>query len=284
MSVAAPRGFMARFAPRIHVLLASAAPIGLVIRRGPSKCVATLLWNRDTDEFQLGQWLKGRIYERRSDLSPDGKYFLYFAMNGKWQTEARGSWTAISRAPYLKALALFPKGDCWNGGGLWTGSRMYWLNDGCGHTVMRDTAAVRRDTTYQVTEYYGGECPGVYYPRLIRDGWGLKEAVQVGIWKSKVVFEKPCPGGWILRKVAHAELGAPPGKGCYWDEHELIHPASGQSIACPRWDWAELEGKRLVWADSGTLRAGRLTDQGLTDETVLFDFNGMEFAPIEAPY
>jgi len=63
---------MARFAARIHVLLASDAPVGLVIRRGPSKCVATLLWNRKTDEFQLGQWLKGRIYERRSDLSPDG--------------------------------------------------------------------------------------------------------------------------------------------------------------------------------------------------------------------
>jgi hypothetical protein len=97
---------MAGFAARIHVLLASDAPVGLVIRRSPSKCVATLLWNRMKDEFQLGQWLKGRIYERRSDLSPDGKHFLYFAMNGKWQTEARGSWTAISRAPYLKALAI----------------------------------------------------------------------------------------------------------------------------------------------------------------------------------
>jgi hypothetical protein len=115
---------MARFAARIHVLLASGAPVGLVIRRGPSKSVATLLWNRKNDEFQLGQWLKGRIYERRSDLSPDGKHFLYFAMNGKWQKEAHGSWTAISRAPFLKALAIFPKGDCWNGGGLWTGTHI----------------------------------------------------------------------------------------------------------------------------------------------------------------
>jgi len=124
---------MPHFAPRIHVLLAKTAPIGLVIRRGPSKSVATILWNRTTDEFELGQWLKGRIYERRSDLSPDGKHFLYFAMNGKRQTKARGSWTAISRAPYLKALALFPKGDCWHGGGLWTGDRRYWLNDGQEH-------------------------------------------------------------------------------------------------------------------------------------------------------
>ena len=275
---------MARFAPRIHVLLASAAPLGLVIRRGPSKCVATLLWNRDTDEFQLGQWLKGRIYERRSDLSPDGKHFLYFAMNGKWQTEARGSWTAISRVPYLKALALFPKGDCWHGGGLWSGSRKYWLNDGYGHTVLRDTTVVRRDPKSQPFGDFGGECPGVYYPRLIRDGWSLKETVQVAHWKDKVIFEKPCPNDWILRKVAHAEVGAPPGKGCYWDEHELIHPASNHSTACPQWEWAELDGERLVWAAEGKLNAGRLTCQGLVDETLLFDFNEMTFAPIEAPY
>ena len=187
-------------------------------------------------------------------------------------------------APYLKALAIFPKGDCWHGGGLWTGSREYWLNDGYGHTVLRDTTAVRRDPKNHPSKNYGGECPGVYYPRLIRDGWSLKETVQVGKWKDKVIFEKPCPNGWILQKVAHAEVGAPPGKGCYWDEHEVIHPASNRSITCPQWEWAELDGKRLVWAAEGRLEAGRLTDQGLVDETLLFDFNVMAFAPIEAPY
>src|SRR5919198_4444283 len=98
---------MARFFARIHALLASEAPLGVVIRRGPSKQVCTVLWDRRRDEFRLGQWLRGRIYERRSDLSPDGKHLIYFAMNGRWNSEAKGSWTAISRAPYLKALALF---------------------------------------------------------------------------------------------------------------------------------------------------------------------------------
>lgn len=275
---------MARFAARIHILLASDAPVGLVIRRGPSKSVATLLWNRKTDEFQLGQWLKGRIYERRSDLSPDGKHFLYFAMNGKWETEARGSWTAISRAPFLKALAIFPKGDCWHGGGLWTGNQKYWLNDGYGHTVLRDTMVVRRDTNWQPPESYGGECPGIYYPRLIRDGWTMKGTLQVGKWKDKVIFEKPCPGGWVLRKVAHAEVRAPPGKGCYWDEHELIQSSSEASISYSQWEWAELDGKRLVWAADGRLEAGRLTTQGLVDTHTLFDFNELAFASVEAPY
>jgi hypothetical protein len=275
---------MAKFAPRIHVLLAREAPVGLVIRRGPSKCVATLLWDRATDQFELGQWLKGRIYERRSDLSPDGRHFLYFAMNGRWQTESRGSWTAISRAPYLKAIALRSKGDCWHGGGLWTESRRYWLNDGYGHEVLRDTRAVKRDVTYQPPAYYGGECPGVYHPRLIRDGWTLQETAKVGKCKQKVVFDKPATGGWVLRKIAHAEIGAPKGKGCYWDEHELVHEASGRSMAYPQWEWAELDGERLVWATGGRLEASSLTAQGIVDEKVLADLNDMTFAPIEAPY
>lgn len=275
---------MARFAARLHVLLASAAPVGLVIRRGPSKQVATFLWDRETDEFRLGQWLKGRIYERRSDLSPDGKHFLYFAMNGKWDSESGGSWTAISRAPFLKALAMFPKGDCWHGGGIWTANGKYWLNDDGGHSIQRDTSGVRRDPKWRPSDSYGGECPGVYYPRLIRDGWTLEESARVGKWRDIVIFEKPCSHGWVLRKLAHAQVGAPPGKGCYWDEHELIRPSSGASIACPKWEWADMDGKRLVWACEGRLESGRLTAQGLANEKTLFDFNDMTFAAIEAPY
>src|SRR6185295_14189761 len=105
---------------RIHVLMARNAPIGVVIRRGPSKTVCTISWDRQMDTFRLGQCMRGRIYERRSDLSPDGKHMIYFAMNGRWHSAAKGAWTAVSKAPYLKAVALYPKGDCWNGGGLFT--------------------------------------------------------------------------------------------------------------------------------------------------------------------
>src|SRR5437660_5414220 len=153
---------MTRFPARLHVLLASKAPRSVIIRRGPSNSVCTILWDCLCDRFQLGQWLKGRIYERRSDLSPDGKYLIYFAKNAKWSSETKGSWTAISRAPYLKAIALFAKGDCWNGGGLFTGNRTYWLNDGYGHTVLRDTVEVRRDLQFRPSEQFNSECLGVY--------------------------------------------------------------------------------------------------------------------------
>jgi hypothetical protein len=275
---------MAQFKPRIHVLLARHAPVGVVIRRGPSKSVCTILWDRRRDEFRLGQWLKGRIYERRSDLSPDGKYLIYFAMNGKWDSEAKGAWTTIARAPYLKAVALFPKGDCWHGGGLFTARSTYWLNDGYGHSVLRNTAEVRRDTKFQPSEHFGGECLGVYYPRLLRDGWRLIQRVNVAKWKDHGIFEKPVHRGWVLRKIAHAELGAPEGKGCYWDEHELVLRRPERRIPCPDWEWADIDGERLVWAAGGKLFAVTLTEDGMTQETELHDFNGMTFEPIEAPY
>jgi len=274
---------MPRFAPRLHVLLASHAPVGLVIRRGPSKSVATLLWDRRHDTFQLGQWLRGRIYERRSDLSHDGKFFLYFAMNGKWNTESKGSWTAISVAPYLKAIAFFPKGDCWNGGGLWTGKNSYWLNSGYGHSTLRNTNLVRNDENYSPVCSFGGECPGVYYHRLIRDGWTQCEQVQSSRRSSLQIFDRPLGHGWSLRKLAHSQVNAPEGKGCYWDEHEL-HGPNGTMTSFPDWEWAERDENRLVWAEKGILFAAEVRKRGLGEALELHDFNPMKFQAIEAPY
>lgn len=256
-----------------------------MIRRGPSDSVCTLLWDRKTDTFEVGQWLRGRIYERRSDLSPDGKYLIYFALSGKWASETGGSWTAISRSPWLKALVLLGKGDAWNGGGLFTGKNRYWVNDGCGHTIIRDYMELRRDMKFQPREYYGGECTGVYYERLQRDHWKYISHLSAGSFDACTVFEKPLPGGWTLRKYAHEQVGSPPGKGCYWDEHELEHREYDRRSTFPDWEWADLDGSSLVWAEKGCLyRAGIEGRDGLKEPKLLHDFNAMKFEPIVAPY
>jgi hypothetical protein len=109
---------------RLFVLPARQAPVALMLRRGPSRWCHLILWHTDTDTFEHGAWLQGRIYEERCDLSPDGELFLYFALQGsRWRTSYRGSWTAVSRAPWLHALALWPQGDTWGGGGRFTGRR-----------------------------------------------------------------------------------------------------------------------------------------------------------------
>jgi hypothetical protein len=270
------------FPARLHVLLARDAPLGVLIRRGPPNAVCTLLWNRLADTFLLGQWLRGRLYERRSDLSPDGRHLIYFAMNGRWHEESKGSWTAISRAPYLKAVVFYPKGDCWQGGGLFTANNQYWLH-GCHCPPTPNTRRLRRDDKFNHPGIGNAECLGVYYPRLLRDGWTY--AGQTGArYNTQDVFEKPAPGGWTLRKIAHSQIDSPEGKGCYWDEHELLHPERNVWLGYPDWEWAEVDRDRLVWAEKGRLLAGRLDDAGPTEVVELRNFNGITFEPLTAPY
>lgn len=266
--------------PRLYVLLASQARLGLVIRRGPARKVATILWDRKSDEFKLGQWMKGRIYERRCDLSPNGNYFLYFAMNGKWASETKGAWTAVSRAPYLKAVALYPKGDCWHGGGVWTGPGTFWLSGQ--HEVLRESSMVRRDPTYDPPHAVLFEQADS--TRHLRDGWSLLDRGTLEAWPRHPVFEKPLGRGWILRKVLNAAKHRPKDRGFDWDHYEIVHSESGTNLACPEWDWADLDDRRLVWAAQGKLFAAQITKHGPADERELFDFGPMEIEAIEAPY
>jgi hypothetical protein len=96
----------------------------VVLRRGPSNWYHVILWNMASDKFTHGAWFKGRIYEDRCDVSPDGALFLYFALQGsRWRTSYRGSWTAVSRPPWLHALTLWPWGSTWGGGGRFVTNR-----------------------------------------------------------------------------------------------------------------------------------------------------------------
>lgn len=275
-----PPSARGKFPARLHVLLARKAKVGLVIRRGPSKSVCTVLWDRRRDTFKLGQWMRGRIYERRSDLSPDGKHLIYFAMNGRWKSETKGAWTAISRVPYLKAIDLFAKGDCWHGGGLFSSDREFWLNDGYGHTELKRTSRLRRNAHGQPKDYFGGECLNVYYNRLQRDGWVMHDKE----YQGATLFEKKLPKSWLLRKLAFSEIGAPPGRGCYWDAHELRHESTNTILALPEWEWADFIDGRLLFAVGGKLFAARLGDGKIIGEKLLHDFNNMKFEAIAAPY
>ena len=269
---------------RIHILIASNAPVAVVIRRGPSKAVCTVLWNLKSNKFKVGQWLKGRIYERRSHLSPDGQYMIYFAMNGRWQSETGGSWTAISKVPYLKAEVLYGKGDCWNGGGLFIDNRHYWLNDlydshhpmfGQSHTrLIRKHGAIE-------SPYSNNECLGVYYPRLLAEGWAQSDELSS---PHIQVFDKKW-GSMVLRKFCH--IGGK-GKTTYWDSHALLD-RSGRELNCPDWEWADIVGKNLAFAENGKLFLLKppfsiKEEDAFSQAKMLYDFNPMKFEKLVAPY
>ncbi|PKL78036.1 MAG: hypothetical protein CVV27_04045 [Candidatus Melainabacteria bacterium HGW-Melainabacteria-1] len=252
-------------------------PLAVIVRRGPSKVTCTLGWDRRDDSITVGQWLRARIYERRSDISADGRYLVYFAMNGRWDSESKGAYTAISRAPWLKALQLWPKGDCWQGGGLFTDKRTFWLN-GCHAAPIAQYSSLRQTEKFPGVAHYNAECLGVYFNRLQRDGWALKS-----FSRDQAIFEKSIKG-WILRKYAFASVKHPQGRGVYYDEHELIQVSTGESLLYPEWEWAEIDGQRLVWTEAGRLCAAKLDPQGLQQPVVLADLNQMAFEAIAAPY
>jgi hypothetical protein len=281
---------MKSFPPRLHALLASRSRHAVVIRRGPARTSCTLLWDRSNDEFRIGQWMRGRIHERNCDLSADGKYFIYFVLNGKWETEVKGAWTAISRAPYLKALSLYPKGDCWGGGGLFSEDGSFWL-DGGHDEPLSVSDLVRRISREQsglcfgsssLGSYPGAEPLGTYALRLVRDGWTFEGKLESS--NHTFGFRKLGQFGWTLRKIAHANFSPNPGKGCYWDEHELVHGEEGMRIRCDHWEWADVDRSRLVWATEGKLFAGQFGQSGMEGELLLHDFNAMKFTAIKAPY
>lgn len=115
---------------RLFVIVARDAPVAAILRRGPSAWFHLIRWDMERDQFDHGAWFKGRIYEDRCDLSPDGELFVSFCHQGsRLGTSYSDSWTAVSRLPWLHALALWPQGTTYGGGGRFVGKRELMLRD-----------------------------------------------------------------------------------------------------------------------------------------------------------
>lgn len=129
---------------RLHVFFAAENDRAVILRQGPAKLCRLILWYRETDRFEDGQWLKHKVYPDRCDLSPDGRHFLFFALDGKWGSDARGSYTAISRPPFFTALVLHPQGDTWGGGGAFLTNTTYAVDHCETADVLRHDSGLRR--------------------------------------------------------------------------------------------------------------------------------------------
>lgn len=96
-----------------------------VFRRGPSKWSHVGRWDLDEGRYQPGAWIAGRIFPRRSDLSPDGRLLCCFVHKPGAQWDHGDSWVAISRMPWLSAL------HAWGEDGTWTRGWHFTEDGGC---------------------------------------------------------------------------------------------------------------------------------------------------------
>ena len=255
--------------PRLHVIPATACDKALILRRGPNDCVASLLWDRATQELKLGQWLRGRIYEHRADLSPDGQHMVYFAGTG------RNWWTAVSRAPWLRAIAFYPQDHTWHGGGAFDAMGNLWLN---GATVsegaLPDALGVADVSAFShATD--GFHMGDLFKARMEMRGWQHHAGTRYDL-----VMRKPLSAGWSLELsiVLHAK-----NRGLISNRYALAR--EDDIISKPSLEWAEPFGNLLQFAENGALWEGRLSEMGvIRDKRMLHDFCDMEFEAIEAPY
>ena len=357
---------------RLHAILAREADLAVVFRRGPSDRVAVIGWNLADDIFSLGQWFRGRIYGYRCDLSPDGRYLVYFAAKygrsnpvderievliqerigkrpsftltdvaevmkcfqklkdfhdhplppeGEYDpssfrlpeseydrkyAEAHAevlrehaeefaqmrrspdyhdaSWTAISEAPYLKALDLWFNGSGWNGGGIFTDNSHVWINRPLplrGTHIQTQCSGLFTELASPPPGWgeFGDECPGIYLPKLERDGW--KYVNESDTW---ILFEKELPDSLRLQKIFHFDRPDDiPGCGVYWEQHKVF--ADGTLLLDGAdWCWADFDAgrRRILFAKAGAIYACKL-DALAGPAVLLYDFNDMTFESAAAP-
>ena len=277
---------------RLYAILARKAPVAVIFRRGPSKQVALVRWELDRDRFTVGQWLKARIYERRCDLSPSGDRLAYFAASWKGPHQ---SWTAVSRPPWLTALALWPKGDAWGGGALFASENVIELNHWPSQLTVAGRPPPKRIKVVQHPIAGRGEDWPIWTTRLVRDGWQLVQqgnAVENKARSPKIWFEydpavilgKPSPrqGGPRLemRVKGIKELNGP----WYVIDHAVVD-GDGREELLADCEWADWDphGDLLFVRGGAVFRASHRRLDDLSRAKMLIDLAPLTFEARVAP-
>jgi hypothetical protein len=99
---------------RLFGIVATRSPVVAVLRRGPSDWSQVSRWDPEAGTFVSGSWMHANLYPQRCDLSPDGQWLAYFTLRTRASWAAGPTYIAISRLPWLTALAAW--GTC----GTWT--------------------------------------------------------------------------------------------------------------------------------------------------------------------
>jgi hypothetical protein len=218
---------------------------------------------------------------------------IYFAANYK---EPHFSWTAISKPPYLSALALWPKGDGWGGGGLFEGHSVL-LNHREGEMELAE--GFQLPSNLPVRSF--GERPGwgedqpILGERLSRDGWRLVQEPKYkenGLGAPTWIEMEP-PEVWervnptiktISLKMIISGLHETDGA-WYVVEHQLFDQQTNETFSLGKTSWADwsMSGD-LLFAKQGSLfrlNSNRIPDLGEVKQ--LADFSENRFEAKRAP-
>lgn len=243
---------------RLHVLTARRSAAAVVLRRGPSEKVAAIGWDRDSGKLCEPHWLRGRIYEYRADLSPDGRHMIYFAgKGGRW-------WTALARAPRLTAIALWPQADTWGGGGAFDLDGRLWLSAGTARELPDGLEAASPHAFPHATD--GIHMGGTHAAKLVLRGWR-----QDGGAAYATRLSRPITGGWrLVQGYNTGQANRAIVSSTFW-----LQPPAAETIAQPGWEWADVWNASVQFAAKGCLWQADVGEQGLATPELIADLNDM---------
>jgi hypothetical protein len=224
----------------MHVILARQADVGVILRRGPTRWWRITLWDTRRDTFQPGQWFHGRIYPEKCDVSPNGKLFLYFAAKFANRDPSYGdSWTAVSRPPYLTALALWPVGGTYGGAGVFIDDR---------------TVAISNLSPETHPDHPPGPLRILDWSSARNRDSGWMGELAPGARTRYKEFRKAC-GNLVLGLEPPASYGGLPRRSVY-----TLYKANLEPLAMFEAHWADWDQHgRLVATAGGRVLSGKLT-------------------------
>jgi hypothetical protein len=243
--------------PRLFAIPSTRSSVVAVLRRGPSDCSQVSRWDPEAGILQAGSWIHANLYPQRCDLSPDGRWLAYFTLRARAGWAAGGTYIAISRLPWLTALAAWGTCGTWTRGLHFADDRRTWevgepdegeieplrRNHRLGLELTRPAAfAVERRRGWTET----ADSPP--YDRGL-DLWDEHRA-------SKLTMEKPRPGSsgdtrlTVRGRYAAFRSGQPS-----WAEITYAVVEAGQPRVLERVQWADWDraGRLLVATTEGRL-------------------------------
>ena len=263
--------------PRIYCIPATQAPVVAVFRRGPTNWAHIGRWDLAEKCYEPGAWLSGRLFPRRSDLSPDGQYLCYFAHQPSATWEHGEAYVALSKLPWLTALHAFA--TC----GTWTQGYYFTEEGGCDDLQMEQLPIPYRLSPIPVIQFANERRRGWVEaedspPHDPRDAWDQHRNARM---------RKPQPHGTCVLCVesvgwAGGAFGVDQAVDGLNVQYSLESDGNLQLLDDLQWaDWSR-EGELLVATRSGRLQIRNLEEDGLH---ICFDvdLSNLEPTPTSAP-
>ena len=263
--------------PRIYCILAAEAPAAAVLRRGPTGWCHLGRWDLEAPRYEPGAWFRGILYPQKCDLSPDGRWLAYSALKYPAAWKAGNVYQAISRLPWVHALAAWGMGTTYTRGVRFV--------DEPGHSdlgapdVGDATPCLRRyGLRYNTAEQFAVER---------RRGWseapGTEPRAQDDVWDERraVCMHKRRPGG-SEELLVEGSYAAFRGNPAFRNpaRYTLVRDGGPESLTGVQWaDWDE-RGRLLVATEEGRIQMRALTPEGFTP---VFDEDLAERKPTPTP-